>query len=49
MVDAVSEVTRLNWHEVLEMSVIEFLNINCYLRDKNNYEKEQMEKWKARH
>ena len=49
MVDEVSEVTRLTWYQVLEMSVMEFLNICCYTRDKNNWEKAQQEKWKRTH
>lgn len=49
MVDQVSETMRVPWSEVLLMNVHQFLNVNCYIRDKNNYEKEQMEKWRRTH
>lgn len=49
MVNAVADITHLSWHDVFDMSVIEFLNINCYIRDKNNYDNQQMEKWKRSH
>lgn len=49
MVDQVSDITKYTWGQVFEMNIIEFLNINCYIKDKNNYEKEQQEKWKRAH
>lgn len=49
MVNEVSDVMKLDWHSVMELSVIEFLNVCCYHRDKNNWEKEQQEKWKRAH
>lgn len=49
MVDQVSDTMRIPWSEVFKMQVLEFLNVNCYIRDKNNYEKEQMEKWRRTH
>ncbi len=49
MIHQVSDVTKMTWHQVLSMQVTEFLNINCYIRDKNNYEKAQMEKWRKSH
>lgn len=49
MVDNVASITHLDWNKVMEMHIIEFLNINCYIRDKNEYEKQQMEKWKRTH
>lgn len=49
MVDTVSEITRLNWQEVFKLSVIEFLNIACYARDKAEHEKQQVEAWKRTH
>lgn len=49
MVDNVASITHLDWNKVMEMLIIEFLNINCYIRDKNEYEKQQMEKWKRTH
>lgn len=48
-IDRVSEVTRLNWHQVYDMYIQEFLNIICYLIDKGNEEKRQIEEWKRRH
>jgi len=31
------------------MQIAEFLNIVCYGRDKAQYEKEQLERWKRKH
>lgn len=49
MVNNITDVTHIGWYEVFEMNIIEFLNITCYIRDKNNWEKEQMEKWRRAH
>lgn len=49
MVDQVSNTTKLTWDEVFEMNIIKFLNINCYLRDKAEWERQQQEKWKRKH
>lgn len=48
-IDRVSEVTRLNWHQVYDMQIQEFLNIICYLLDKGKEEKRQIDLWKAKH
>ena len=48
-VDAVSETCRCSWDEVWHMSVIEFLNLLCYRKDKLEREKRQMEKWRKTH
>ena len=39
----------MNWHEVFEMGITEFFNIVSYSRDKNAYERQQLEKWKKKH
>ena len=41
-VDAVSETLRISWDEVLAKSVVEFLNILAYRKDKHNWEKESI-------
>ena len=46
LVDLVSETLRISWHEVYHTSVIEFLNIAAYRKEKNRKEKEALEKWK---
>ena len=46
LVDIVSETLRISWHEVLKISVIEFLNVAAYRKEKNRKEKEALEKWK---
>ena len=48
-VDAVSETCRCSWDAVWTMSVIEFLNILCYRKDKQEQEKRMMEKWRKTH
>lgn len=40
--DAVSETLRISWDEVLQKSVVEFLNILSYRKDKHNWEKESI-------
>ena len=40
--DAVSETLRISWDEVLQKSVVEFLNILSYRKDKNNWERESI-------
>lgn len=44
MVDQVSEKTRDTWGEVMEYGIIEFLNICCYIKDKNNWEANERKK-----
>lgn len=48
-VDRISEVTRLNWYQVYDMQINEFLNIMCYIIDKTAEEKRQIEEWKRKH
>ena len=48
-IDAVSETCRCPWETVWAMSAVEFLNILCYRKDKNEKEKMEIEKWKRAH
>ena len=48
-VDGVAETCRCSWDVVWDMPVQEFLNIICYRRDKNEHEKQEIEKWKMTH
>lgn len=43
-VDIVSETLRISWDEVLQKSVVEFLNILSYRKDKNNWERDSIKK-----
>lgn len=43
---AVVEVTGETWSEVWRMNVVEFLNLLCYIKDRNEHQKQMMEKWK---
>ena len=45
-IDIVSETLRISWHEVYRISVIEFLNILAYNKEKIRKEKEVLEKWR---
>ena len=45
-IDIVSETLRISWHEVYRISVIEFLNILAYNKEKTRKEKEVLEKWR---
>lgn len=49
MVDRVSECTRETWGNVFKMHIREFFNINCYIIDKEQFEKQQMKKWQNKH
>ena len=40
--DVVSDTLRISWDEVLQKSVVEFLNILSYRKDRNNWEKESI-------
>lgn len=39
-----SETLRVSWDEVWQKSVVEFLNILSYRKDKSNWEKESIKK-----
>lgn len=39
-----SETLRISWDEVLQKSVVEFLNILAYRKDKNAWEKDSIKK-----
>jgi len=45
----VANLVHQSWDEVLQKSVIEFLNLMSYQRDKDAWEKAEREKWKAKH
>lgn len=47
LVDIVSETLRIGWHEVYDISVIEFLNIAAYRKEKARKEQEALKKWKV--
>lgn len=47
--DAVAELTRTPWADVWRMSAVEWLNYECYRRDKAEHEKAELEKWKLTH
>lgn len=49
MIDRVSEAMKINWHEVYELNIYEYLNVLCYLRDKAEDEKRRLEQFKIRH
>ena len=49
LVDVVSETLRISWHEVYHISVIEFLNVAAYRKEKNRKEKEALERWQKTH
>lgn len=43
-VEQVAKTVGLNWDEVLERPVVWFLNIMCYIRDRNNWEAAERKK-----
>lgn len=49
MIANVSDVTKETWANVLKMDVYSFFNITCYIIDKRQYEKQQIEEWRKKH
>ena len=45
-VDTVSETIREPWSVVFKMNIVEFLNILCYIKDRGDERKRQMQKYK---
>lgn len=43
-VDVVSETLRISWDEVLQKSIVEFLNVLSYRKDKSNWERDSIKK-----
>ena len=48
-VDRVSETMRISWNEAFKLNLIEFLNVLCYIHDKNDWERKQLEDYKRNH
>lgn len=48
-IDKVSETTKLNWYEVLEMNCIFFFNILCYTKDKADEQERAINKYRNKH
>lgn len=45
----VAEVQRITWDAVLEKPALEFLNTMAFLRDRREWEKAEIDKWKKTH
>lgn len=43
-VDVVSETLRISWDDVLQKSIVEFLNVLSYRKDKTAWEKDSIKK-----
>ena len=39
----------ISWFDVYKIQIIVFLNVVCFLIDKSNEEKRQIEEWKRKH
>lgn len=48
IVDAISETLRVSWDDVYQMNIYSFLNVYCYIIDKNNDEKRRIEEFKKK-
>jgi hypothetical protein len=48
-IDRVSETTKLNWYEVLEMNCLFFFNILCYTKDKADEQEKAINKYRQKH
>lgn len=45
----VGDTTHTSWSVIWAMSALEFLNILCYLKDKEERDKQALEAWKRKH
>lgn len=45
----VAEVQRLTWDQVLGKPALEFLNTMAFLRDRREWQKAELDKWKKTH
>ena len=45
----VGDTTNSPWSVIWGMSALEFLNILCYVRDKEERDKQALEAWKRKH
>lgn len=48
-VSQVSKELGINWFEVYKLKITIFLNVICFLIDKSNEERRQIEAWKRKH
>lgn len=48
-VSAVSKELGISWFDTYKIQVVVFLNVICFLIDKSNEEKRQLEQWKRKH
>ena len=48
-VSQVAEVQGLTWDQVLGKPALEFLNTMAFLRDRREWEKAELDKWKKTH
>lgn len=39
---------RIDWDRVYKMPAMEFLNVICYIKDKTEEEKRELDKWKKK-
>lgn len=46
MVDNIADLTKESWEKVFDKPIIEFLNLNCYLIDKRENERKQLNDFK---
>lgn len=48
-ISSVSKELGISWFETYKIKVMVFLNVICFLIDKANEEKRQLEQWKRKH
>ena len=47
-IDKVSETMRISWDDAFKLNIIEFLNVLCYIKDKNTEERKQLDEYKQK-
>lgn len=48
-VQSVADTMHKSWDDVFAMNVVEFLNVICFIKDKAEKDKADLEKWRRSH
>lgn len=48
-IQSVADTMHKSWDDVFAMNIVEFLNVICYIKDKAERDKAEIEKWRKNH
>lgn len=49
MIDRVAKTEGETWHNVLEFGIIEFFNVLCFCKDRDEEDRKKIEEFKRKH